>query len=67
VSRLLDLRYWLRGLGCCWRCALRFALAQVEAEAGAKFDPGGDCVEPERGCRDKARAAWKTMPSRKAA
>jgi hypothetical protein len=64
VIRFYNLRFWLRGLGCCWRCAMRFALAQVEAEAGLKFEAPSDCVTPEEKCADKARAAWKTMPAK---
>ena len=63
LVRLFELRYWLRGIGCCWRCSLRYALAQVEREAGAKFDPGGECAEPENDCKAKARAQWSSMPA----
>lgn len=64
--RFYELRFWLRGVGCCWACAQRLAIVQVEREAGLRCDPGGTCAEEENGCKDKARAAWRTMPGRKA-
>lgn len=61
LSRLHLLRYWLRGHGCCWLCAMRFALAQIEKEAGLKFDPGTQCASDGK-CADKARTAWPSLP-----
>jgi hypothetical protein len=62
LSRLHELRFWLRGHGCCWLCALRYALAQVEKEAGMKFEGGSQCASDGK-CAEKARAAWKSMPA----
>lgn len=63
--RMFDLRYWLSGLGCCWLCSLRLAIAQVEAENGFAFQaPDTRCADPTRDCRSRARAAWKAMPAR---
>jgi len=68
LARLHELRFWLRGHGCCWSCALRLALVQVEKEAGLRFEPFKQCAT-DGGCGDKARSAWATMPgaARKAA
>ena len=61
LSRMLALRFWLRGVGCCWLCALRLSLAQVEKEAGLKFEAGAQCAT-DGNCIGKARAAWPRMP-----
>lgn len=61
LSRLHELRFWLRGHGCCWLCAMRLALAQIEREAGLKFEPGTQCAT-DGSCTDKARAAWSSLP-----
>lgn len=62
LRRLHELRFWLRGHGCCWLCALRFALAQLEKEAGLKFEAGSQCAADSQ-CADKARAAWPKLPA----
>lgn len=61
LHRLHELRYWLRGHGCCWLCALRLALAQVQKEAGHKFEAGTQCAG-DGSCATRARAAWPSMP-----
>jgi hypothetical protein len=61
LSRLHELRFWLRGLGCCWLCSLRLALAQVEKEAGLKFEAGAQCAG-DGNCTTKAREGWGTLP-----
>ena len=67
LARMLELRRWLRGLGCCWACTLTFACLAVEREAYR--DVSGLelwCAEPGRlpACRDVASKAWPTRPKR---
>lgn len=61
LSRLHELRFWLRSVGCCWLCALRLALAQIEKEAGLKFEAGVQCAT-DGSCIEKARTAWPNLP-----
>jgi len=62
LSRLHELRYWLRGHGVCWLCSLRLAIAQVQKEAGLKFEAGTQCAG-DGSCAARARAAWPSMPA----
>jgi len=61
LCRMHELRFWLRGHGCCWLCALRLAIAQVQKEAGLKFEAGTQCAG-DGSCAARARAAWPNMP-----
>lgn len=63
--RMLELRAWLKSLGCCSMCSLRLAIVILEKEHGR-----GACDMPvscgRRGertsCDDMARAAYQTKP-----
>lgn len=65
-ERLLVLRNWLRGLGCCSLCAIEMAWAQMWREA---VDPHYRLTRPpgcprhtKPDCFAVAREHWKEMP-----
>lgn len=66
LARMSQLWHWLAGLGVCHTCASTWAIAQVEKEAGAKWDPWPrKCKRRNRRdetCREAATAEWKRMP-----
>lgn len=65
-DRLVDLRGWLRGLGCCQLCAIEMAWAQMWRES---VDPNYRLTRPpgcphhtKPDCFEVARVHWKEMP-----
>ena len=67
LSRFVDLRRWLRSLGCCWSCTITFAAATVESEAGRANPPSlAMCVKPENvpTCRERTVRNWADRPVR---
>lgn len=66
---MLELRAWLRGLGCHPMCALRLAIKIVDQEFGYQhMELNSKCPAfPDgRVCDDMARAAYQTKPKAKA-
>jgi hypothetical protein len=65
-DRLVELRNWLRGLGCCVLCAIEMAWAQMWRESVdgtyRLTRPPGCPRHTKPDCYAVAREHWRTMP-----
>ncbi len=67
-ERLVDLRGWLRGLGCCPLCRISMAWAQMWREyvdPSYKLGVTGCTDRKQPDCFEVAKAHWRSMPARK--
>jgi hypothetical protein len=60
MERMLALVAHFKAHNCCSLCSLGFALAEVEREAGRKFEKPKSCET----CRAKAVACYHQMPKK---
>jgi hypothetical protein len=63
LQRMLDLRAWLRGIGCCSMNSLFIAISTVEAETGRKCQDKAGCT-CRHNCRELAAKNWSNRPKK---